>query len=210
MKKLVFLYSLFQLVAFHLSAGCEPRLAISKIYPSYKSIASIPGYSHRTFTIALNPTDSICVEATSNQGNMGSCRGKIEQIYYNDSLLPPTTTLICRPGVYKICGSNTACTFTIFNSLDIILHKPDIILFKEAASINLFPNPAHERITINSNSKEIIKSVSFYDLGLRLIKEIELNGSFLELPLNDFPQGVYFVFISTIDDKKFIRKLVIN
>lgn len=208
MRKLIFLLVWFQLYAFNLSAGCEPRLDIYNL-SSNQFVGSVK-QDGQSYSFTLNPTDSIRLTSFSNQGAIGSCVMNITSIYFNDSLIfsqnnlySKTFTLVCKPGEYKV-NAYVGYYFKIINSLAVGINEYQ----QELSNINLFPNPAHE--TVNISSEEPLKNVRLYNSNAFLLKEFEPNASVFSFPINELPNGVYFIFITTSDNKKAVRKFAVR
>jgi len=76
--------------------------------------------------------------------------------------------------------------------------------------IDVYPNPAQEMIYLKTDNSEI-QSVKFLNLtGEIVFEKSELNQSFYELNVGQFPNGIYHVFVQLSDDKivmKMISKL---
>jgi hypothetical protein len=81
-----------------------------------------------------------------------------------------------------------------------------------ATSINLFPNPASNQLTIN-NGKLTIKNVEIYDLTSREVyteNHYTLNAnSEIKIDVSKFPAGIYVVQIQTADFSV-TKKLVVE
>lgn len=72
-------------------------------------------------------------------------------------------------------------------------------------TIEIFPNPVENILTINTN-KKLTKAILIYDLTGKIVRTIESNQ--LSFSLNDLDQGVYFIQLSLGEEivtKKFIK-----
>jgi hypothetical protein len=76
-------------------------------------------------------------------------------------------------------------------------------------SVQIFPNPAKDFIQV-SNSSENIKSIKIKELSGRLLYANSFNQSTIELPIENYPPGIYFVEVTTLADKVEIKKLVVK
>ena len=77
------------------------------------------------------------------------------------------------------------------------------------AEINIFPNPSHGFISIESDAK--VSGLSVYSVNGQLVKKLKIEGSVMQ-PQTLFvssEKGIYFIVLET-DKKKVIRKIVIN
>ena len=71
------------------------------------------------------------------------------------------------------------------------------------SNINLFPNPASNKLFIETNSGTIQK-ISIYDLTGKLIKTISTNTSKQELDISTLSPGLYF--LDAVSDQRTFRK----
>ncbi|WP_298224704.1 T9SS type A sorting domain-containing protein [Flavobacterium sp.] len=73
----------------------------------------------------------------------------------------------------------------------------------------IYPNPAHEMITISSNDKSNIESVTLYDLKGMKIEEADYNAEKVNLNLAKFAKGIYLVKIKTKNTTE-IQKIILK
>ncbi|HLI93273.1 MAG TPA: T9SS type A sorting domain-containing protein [Puia sp.] len=66
-----------------------------------------------------------------------------------------------------------------------------------SASINWYPNPVHDRLTITSNA--IIRSATLITADGRILREFDEFSSGQSLDLSSYPFGIYFLMIRTAD-----------
>lgn len=81
---------------------------------------------------------------------------------------------------------------------------------KEAgdAQLNLFPNPADDRVTVKSTHQ--LQQLELYHLDGRLVRKQEINGLEAQFAVDDLPKGIYLMLIShKNDNKRYFRRLVI-
>ncbi len=77
-------------------------------------------------------------------------------------------------------------------------------------SVTIYPNPTNGLFTINTNGQFELKKIKIFSLESKLIYEEEVvNNSMYQVDFNP-PKGIYFVELSTSDQRKIIRKLIIN
>ncbi len=70
----------------------------------------------------------------------------------------------------------------------------------------MYPNPAHSSFIVKFRNKNTsIKEIKIYNIQGKLIKEINTSNSELNIPVEEFENGIYFVRIGT-----YIQKLVIQ
>lgn len=91
-------------------------------------------------------------------------------------------------------------TFPSYNSLNCAVGVKELNV--NAINVNLFPNPAHQSITIKTNSKEELTVVIINSIGEEIYNEI-MNET-TKINTSAFSQGIYFV---KIDNK--VLKLII-
>jgi hypothetical protein len=65
----------------------------------------------------------------------------------------------------------------------------------EELDINLYPNPANNRVTVEAG--ETINNASIYSMSGRMIYNQSFNATKVEIDLAQFKQGLYLVKIET-------------
>ncbi len=92
-------------------------------------------------------------------------------------------------------------------SLDDFL-EPNSVQEFEAAGFNVYPNPAHDVVTINGENT--IDEVKIYNLNGQLIQQQNVNGHLVKIETESFHTGMYIVQIvsgtSTLNYKLQIQK----
>ena len=74
-------------------------------------------------------------------------------------------------------------------------------------TINVFPNPATNFVTISS--KESISNVNIYDFQGRIVQEYDFNGTTdIKLNISDLSNGIYSIVANTTNGKSFSQKLI--
>jgi hypothetical protein len=77
-------------------------------------------------------------------------------------------------------------------------------------SVTIYPNPTNGLFTIDTNGQFELKKIKIFSLESKLIYEAEVvNNSMYEVDLNP-PKGIYFVELSTSDQRKIIHKLIVE
>jgi len=71
----------------------------------------------------------------------------------------------------------------------------------------IYPNPAHEMLTINS--ADLITSVSIIDLSGQIVDEIFLQNFRKNILVHTYPSGLYFMAVET-NKGKFVQSFVIE
>lgn len=77
-------------------------------------------------------------------------------------------------------------------------------------SLTIYPSPTNGLFTIDANGQFELKKIKIFSLESKLIYEAEVvNNSMYEVDFN--PQkGIYFVELTTSDQRKIIRKLIVE
>ncbi len=71
--------------------------------------------------------------------------------------------------------------------------------------LNIYPNPARNRITIESNF--VVEQVTIQSMEGRLIRQIDaVNGVSLSVNVSDYPAGMYIITVTGKDGSR-ISKL---
>ncbi len=89
-----------------------------------------------------------------------------------------------------------------------------LLASNEFASTNLavYPNPAHEVITIQLNSNNYIKQIQLVDMLGRVIKNEKYSSSNYSevMNLKEVGSGTYFVEVTTDTNQKETKKIIVN
>jgi len=91
-----------------------------------------------------------------------------------------------------------------------IINRNDIVAFE---FVELFPNPASDKVNINFYAQGDNVNVKLYDAQGKILidkaiqSEIGMNN--INLAINDFANGTYFVAISNAD-KKYVKMFIKN
>ena len=72
-----------------------------------------------------------------------------------------------------------------------------------AASISIFPNPAHDIIRIETRSIESVKGVDIFNSTGQMV----LSTDNTEINLSALPKGVYFISVLT-ENQKIVKRIV--
>ena len=103
--------------------------------------------------------------------------------------------------------------FPVFGVLakeDTLCYFPDEeVAIKEnvLSSILVYPNPAHEQVSVVSNA--MIETVTIFDLNGRLIDSFTGKGkNRVEINVNGLPNGFYLIKIQHADQKEVVKKLI--
>jgi hypothetical protein len=77
-----------------------------------------------------------------------------------------------------------------------------------SSPIRVFPNPANDVVSIQTESYKIDANYALYDIAGKLIRSGSLQQGTTQLPVNDVKSGVYFLVISDRSKNK-VEKLII-
>lgn len=75
------------------------------------------------------------------------------------------------------------------------------------ANVSLYPNPAKDRVRIQS--RQTIQSMALYGIKGEMLESRPVNTKEMELPLEGYSKGVYFIRLLT-DDGVITKKLVVK
>ena len=76
--------------------------------------------------------------------------------------------------------------------------------------VTIYPNPTNGLFTIDTNGQFELEKIKIFSLESKLIYEAEgVNNSMYEVDFNH-PKGIYFIELSTYDQRKIIRKLILE
>jgi hypothetical protein len=78
----------------------------------------------------------------------------------------------------------------------------------EKQSLFVFPNPAQS--FINIQSKKEITTLDLFDSLGNLIRSQTCSTQSIELPLGDYPPGIYFLHVAILGEQTTIKKIVIQ
>ena len=208
-KLTIFLSLLFLGINYTLVAGCGTGyLAIKNVYIGYT-----PGDNNPT--LFLNPNDSSLLMA-KQVGNCSPNSAKIIGILFNGASICNSTIYSIKlknnPGQYDVKISYMIGAITYTPTLSYYISDQTAVGIAESGDINsglvLFPNPASSSVRIESMAA--FKSVSIFDATGRQLNVVPANGSELIIPLDHYPQGIYFVQVATEAEKVVIKKLVVE
>ncbi|WP_188768305.1 zinc-dependent metalloprotease [Emticicia aquatilis] len=133
------------------------------------------------------------------------------QWYFNGTKVEngtKSTLLVTQNGQYKVevfnsdatCASNTSDTFQLL----ILANEDD-----KSQTIKVFPNPADDWVTVDSENSLKINSVKLYDLKGSLLYTNEKSELPHKIKIHSSWQGNVLLEIKT-NDKTYLKKLVLN
>ncbi len=62
-----------------------------------------------------------------------------------------------------------------------------------AKNFSVYPNPAKDNVTINSNSTSLVNDVQVVDFNGRVVKSIKVNATSTQINISDLAAGVYML-----------------
>lgn len=71
-------------------------------------------------------------------------------------------------------------------------------------TIKIYPNPANNKITINSPEKSILEMT---DINGQIIETFQQNSSNMTIDISNYPNGIYFVKVKA-QEKMFVQKII--
>lgn len=107
------------------------------------------------------------------------------------------------PGKYKIT--------TMYGEVSFLLTMNVVglgTLSRFESKFTLYPNPAKGEINLLSANTEL-KVISLYNSIGQKLAQFELTTESLKIPLHNYPAGIYFIHVATLNDKTAIRKIVV-
>lgn len=79
-----------------------------------------------------------------------------------------------------------------------------------ATSLNIFPNPAADNFTAQALPFDQLSELSIFDMGGKLVKEIETDANGQSVSLTDFSNGLYVVRATYLDGRVASEQLVVQ
>ena len=106
------------------------------------------------------------------------------------------------------CGSTKSInsTYEIFSNKKDNIDLISVPELDVSNQINIYPNPAHNQLTI-TNEKLIIESIEITDITGKIIKQLKINNLELKIKIEDFENGVYLIKIKTAE-ASFVKQFV--
>jgi phosphatidylserine/phosphatidylglycerophosphate/cardiolipin synthase-like enzyme len=96
---------------------------------------------------------------------------------------------------YSLSGTLSACTVTDINENSLSDNL-----------INIYPNPASDKITVKNNSDEL-QEVSIYSINGQLMIQKEINSPEMNIDISSLSQGIYVIRISG-NSNSFVTKMI--
>ena len=170
--------------------------------------------------------------AVSGKRNFIIQCSKSDYYYYTDSvsILPGETyTFTDSIGSYNSLFNDCLyCKDFTFTSLapnhqfdhnpsnDVFTSEPEIIVSVDdptlqKRSINIYPNPSNEKVTMQLPEQNTMRNISVYDYtGRQVWTAKDTYTSKLSVSVQDWPVGIYFVKIEAQDSGQYFGKIVVS
>jgi len=118
---------------------------------------------------------------------------------------------VASPNGDKICfksdlGTNPFSGSKVAYSFFASLADPSPIEEETTATLNAYPNPAQDFITIE-NSNNIKNIIIYNDIGQAVKKVANLNSTIATINLKNLKRGFYYMHIST-NNKSILKKII--
>ena len=72
--------------------------------------------------------------------------------------------------------------------------------------MKVFPNPAEDVIFINYLNQIEFSDIKIYDLGGRIIKQIDVLNFESQINIDDLTSGFYILSLTTKDNRRFSKR----
>ena len=77
----------------------------------------------------------------------------------------------------------------------------------EVTDCMVFPNPAHDRVTLQAT--ETIQNAAVYDTMGKLINAVQIDGQTFEMDFSDYGNGMYFIKLQMADGKSEVCRVAV-
>ncbi len=136
--------------------------------------------------------------------------GEDEVNYYGGMGMP---TIVIAGGnahaiAYQKQGYSPIDNNAITNAVNNALSKSNFIETSKWNEFKLYPQPAKNSVIIENGQE--ITSVSLVDITGKLVYVQQLKSRFIEIPLTNFPSGVYFIKCKDSVDREITKKIIIE
>lgn len=115
-------------------------------------------------------------------------------------------------GTYRVVVTNSnGCTKQSSGQVVTVPCKVQGDLLSEDKDFSIFPNPADESITINSDAGDVQKIIIFDALGRQVFSKlysITNSNHLIQIDISAFSKGVYFVQVLSADKTKSLKLVV--
>lgn len=108
-------------------------------------------------------------------------------------------------------STNISSQHSSFGSKTLTFNTLGIEDFASLDKVIVSPNPSNSVFTISGNNEIQISKIKIFDINAKLLKEIqpEITNENIAIDLVDLPKGLYFMEISSQEDKT-VKKIMLN
>jgi hypothetical protein len=139
---------------------------------------------------------------TSNIANATNFNWYLDNVLLNFANMPTVNCI--GDGVYTIIATNATCSDTLSNIITCIISG---VTTMEENQINIYPNPAKEKIFITSNSPQL-KVIKIYDTSGKIVKQASFSSNNFTLLTDDLSKGFYTIMISSTHENEAIKLVI--
>jgi len=169
---------------------------IQMVFPAYSVVA----YSKVGYALYDNPQNNPPLQCGITNTYFGGAPTFDTEYVYFTGLTPGETYYL------RIWDDNNNDTGAIYFCL-LAYTDPNAIGIYPNQQIELYPNPAHDMIYINSDEK--INQVEIYNVSGKQILRKQVNTPLNTLDVQSLDKGLYFIKLS-LQNKNIIKKIIIE
>jgi len=125
----------------------------------------------------------------------------------NDTILNPyinQISIASNNTVYLQCDKVLGQLYQLFKSINPLLGINNQL---STAWVTLFPNPAHERISISNNTTSTILGFTIFNSTGQKIKSVDNRNN--EIDVSNLNLGLYMIVLN-FENKKVIQKIIVQ
>ena len=131
----------------------------------------------------------------------------VDGVQINRTIVPytdMTVKVLGIPGKYMIHAIHGTSSIGVSFTFLLAVGIPKTSSSNEQLSI--FPNPATNELNILSKN-DAVKHIKIYNSNGQELENKKVEGGEIQIPLNNYPAGIYFIHVATISDKIIIKKI---
>lgn len=180
-----------------------------KIHPTDSSIVFYLG-GGKNISRTTNGFQSVQTVYTDNSLSDIPPRQYIQDIKISES--NPNIVWACAQGYFLYKSIDGGSSFTKITAIrDLIYSTPTgIENLNNELSFSIYPNPANNTISIESNFDFVNAEINFYNYLGQSVKNISgINSKNTIVSLSELSNGMYFVILTNMS-QKFIKKIIVH
>lgn len=201
---------------FSLNAGDEYYLFLDHGYFTNLLIVYIDSvgteiFNDSSFRVQYVTTTSAYISEDSVTWQLGaSNNAKIVEFMGSTTYFFPQKVDSCHNFISTICSYQDEKGFIYTTgSYPCGTPVPNSVQEYKAPNINIYPNPAHDQLTIE-NTNSLIRNIRLYDLSGKTIQKVSnINQYQITIPLPEVKQGLYFISV-TCDEGVITKKVIVR